>query len=124
MVLESDKASMDVVSDCATLVDIDVAVNDQVASNQAVVSVQTQTSSAEKQIDEQGDQEASVIELVVPGVGTDQVSISELLVSEGSQVAKDDTLLVFESDKASMEFLAPFSGVVVVVAVGDKVVTG
>ena len=37
--------------------DIDVAVNDQVASNQAVVSVQTQTSSAEKQIDEQGDQE-------------------------------------------------------------------
>ena len=48
MVLESDKASMDVVSDCAgVVVDIDVAVNDQVASNQAVVSVQTQTSSAE-----------------------------------------------------------------------------
>ena len=127
MVLESDKASMDVVSDCAgVVVDIDVAVNDQVTSDQAVVSMKTQTSSAEKQIDEQGDQEASVIKLVVPDVGTDQVSISELLVSEGSQVAKEDTLLVFESDKASMEFLAPFSGAVVdwQVAVGDKVVTG
>ena len=127
MVLESDKASMDVVSDCAgVVVNIDVTVNDQVSSDQAVVSIQTQVSSTEKQTGNQGGQDATVIELVVPDVGTDQVSISELLVPEGAEVAKEDTLLVFESDKASMEFLAPFSGNVVdwQIAVGDKVVTG
>ncbi|RGP56224.1 dihydrolipoyllysine-residue acetyltransferase [Pseudomonas abyssi] len=48
----------------------------------------------------------------VPDLGTDSARVIEILVSKGDQVAADQSLLVLESDKASMELPAPFSGVI------------
>ncbi len=48
----------------------------------------------------------------VPDLGTDSARVIEILVSKGDQVEADQSLLVLESDKASMELPAPFSGVI------------
>ena len=48
----------------------------------------------------------------VPDLGTDSARVIEILVSKGDQVETDQSLLVLESDKASMELPAPFSGVI------------
>ena len=49
-----------------------------------------------------------------------------MLVGPGDTVAKDDSLLTLESDKATMEIPSPFSGVIqeLKVGVGDKVSKG
>lgn len=48
----------------------------------------------------------------VPDLGTDSARVIEILVSKGDQVEADQSLLVLESDKASMELPAPLSGVI------------
>ena len=48
----------------------------------------------------------------VPDLGTDSARVIEILVSKGDQVEADQSLLALESDKASMELPAPFSGVI------------
>jgi pyruvate dehydrogenase E2 component (dihydrolipoamide acetyltransferase) len=63
----------------------------------------------------------------VPDIGTkDAVDIIEINVKPGDRFSKDDTLLVLESDKATMEIPAPYDGVVgeLKVKVGDSVKTG
>ena len=51
---------------------------------------------------------------------------SELLVKAGDTVKKDDSLLVLESDKATLEVPAPAAGVIaeLKVKIGDKVSAG
>tara|TARA_B100001248_G_scaffold242448_1_gene209988 strand:+ start:331 stop:900 length:570 start_codon:yes stop_codon:yes gene_type:complete len=127
LVLDTVKTCMDVLSDFSgVVVKININLSDEVCFQQRVICIQIQVSQMENQTCDQEEQDATIFELVVPDVGTDQVAISELLVSEGSQVAKEDTLFVFESNESSTEFQAPFSGRVVdwQVALGDKVVTG
>ena len=60
------------------------------------------------------------------GEGIDSAEISELSVSVGDSIAKNDTVLVLESDKASMEIPSDFSGTIkeFFVSVGDKIKTG
>lgn len=63
----------------------------------------------------------------VPNLGQDgAVEIIEVIVSVGDVISKDDSLIVLESDKASMEVPAEQSGTVtqVLVSVGDKVNEG
>jgi len=63
----------------------------------------------------------------VPDIGDfDQVEVIEVLVAAGDEVAQEQSLITLESDKATMEIPAPFSGVVkeVTVAVGDLVSEG
>ncbi len=49
----------------------------------------------------------------VPDLGSDAgAKIIEILVSKGDKVEADQSLLVLESDKASMELPAPFAGVI------------
>ncbi len=70
---------------------------------------------------------ADVISVEVPDIGDfDEVPVIEILVSPGDTVALDDPLLTLESDKATMDVPAPFSGVVqdVRVKVGDRVSQG
>jgi pyruvate dehydrogenase E2 component (dihydrolipoamide acetyltransferase) len=70
---------------------------------------------------------AEVISVEVPDIGDfDDVPVIEILVSPGDTVALDDPLLTLESDKATMDVPAPFSGVVqeVRVKVGDRVSQG
>jgi len=55
--------------------------------------------------------------------GAEEVQVIELTVAPGQRVAVDQTLLVLESEKATMELPSPVAGVVVriLVAEGDKV---
>ena len=49
----------------------------------------------------------------VPDIGdASNVTVIEVAVSQGDNVAEGDTLIVLESDKASMEIPADASGVV------------
>jgi pyruvate dehydrogenase E2 component (dihydrolipoamide acetyltransferase) len=52
--------------------------------------------------------------------------VIEVLIKAGDTIAKDDSLITVESDKASMDIPAPFAGVVkeVKIKVGDKVAQG
>ncbi len=66
-------------------------------------------------------------DVLVPDIGNfDSVDVIEVLVKAGDTVAKDDSLITLESDKASMDIPAPFGGVVkeVKIKVGDKVAQG
>jgi pyruvate dehydrogenase E2 component (dihydrolipoamide acetyltransferase) len=70
---------------------------------------------------------ASERAVTVPDIGTDDpVEIIELCVAVGDVVAEGDSLVVLESDKASMEVPSPFAGEVlnILVTVGDEVKTG
>ena len=63
----------------------------------------------------------------VPDIGTAaEVDVVEILVSPGAKVSKEQSLIVLESEKASMEIPSPLAGVVksIAVAVGDKVSEG
>jgi len=67
-------------------------------------------------------------EILLPdlGEGIDFADVSEILVSPGDTISIDDTILVLESDKASMEIPTEDAGVIkkVFVSVGDQVKTG
>ncbi|KJS08078.1 MAG: dihydrolipoamide acetyltransferase [Gammaproteobacteria bacterium BRH_c0] len=58
--------------------------------------------------------------------GADEVEVIEVSVSIGDEISVEDTLLVLESDKASMDVPSPKAGVVkkVLVKVGDKISQG
>jgi dihydrolipoamide dehydrogenase len=67
------------------------------------------------------------IEVLVPDIGNfDSVDVIELLVKVGDTIAKEDSLITVESDKASMDIPASQAGVVkeVKVKVGDKIAKG
>ena len=69
----------------------------------------------------------SMIQVNVPDIGDfDEVAVIELLVAVGDTVAKDQSLITVESDKASMEIPSSHAGVVkaVHVKLGDKVKLG
>ena len=67
-------------------------------------------------------------ELILPdlGEGIEGADVSEISVSIGDRVSSDDTVLVLESDKASMEIPAENNGTVkeILVSVGDTIKTG
>jgi len=67
-------------------------------------------------------------EILLPdlGEGIDSADVSEILVSPGDSVSVDDTILVLESDKASMEIPIEDAGIIkkVFISVGDQVKTG
>jgi pyruvate dehydrogenase E2 component (dihydrolipoamide acetyltransferase) len=66
-------------------------------------------------------------DVLVPDIGNfDSVDVIEVLVNVGDTIAKDDSLVTLESDKASMDIPAPFGGVVkeIKMKVGDKAAQG
>lgn len=63
----------------------------------------------------------------VPDIGgATDVDVVEILVAPGTKVAHEQSLIVLESEKASMEIPSPLAGVInkVLVSVGDKVSEG
>lgn len=62
-------------------------------------------------------------DVLVPDVGGEEVEVIEVCVSVGDSVEAEAALITVESDKASMDIPAPFSGEVkeILVKVGDKV---
>ena len=67
-------------------------------------------------------------EIILPdlGEGIEGAEVSEVSVASGDTVSPDDTILVLESDKATMEIPAEVSGIVkeILVAAGDELKTG
>ena len=68
----------------------------------------------------------SIKEVNVPDLGVDSADVSEILVNVGDVVEKDQSLLVLESAKASVEVPSPFAGVVkdIQLKAGQKVQQG
>ena len=62
----------------------------------------------------------------IPDIGSDEVTVTEVMVNVGDTISADQSIINVEGDKASMEVPAPEAGVVkeVLVKVGDKVTTG
>ena len=138
IVLESDKASMEIPADASGVVGkIHVSEGAEVNEGDPICELEGAESGAET-VTEASNQSApaepvaaavsGASQLVsVPDTGSaDGVTVIEIAVSIGDSVADGDTLIVLESDKASMEIPAPASGVVTALKVseGKQVVQG
>lgn len=140
LVLESDKASMEVPASSGGVVEsVNIKVGDKVKEGD-VIAVLSGGEKAAAEEDSRPKNEAAqetsssndkgsgeTQELTVPDIGDfDSVSVIEVNVSLGQNIAKDETLITLESDKASMEVPAEFAGELVSlnVKVGDKVSKG
>ena len=140
--LESDKASMEVPSPAdGTVGEVKVRVGDKVSQGSVLLSLAAAGAVRQARHDEvkaapggateaaQGGaaDAAQTIELKVPDIGDfTGVPVIEVLVKPGDTVAKDASLIVLESDKASMEVPATAAGTIADVRVkpGDKVSQG
>ncbi|NCO14581.1 MAG: dihydrolipoyl dehydrogenase, partial [Thiomicrospira sp.] len=70
---------------------------------------------------------SKIVDILIPDIGDfAEVDVIEVLVSAGEEVIQDDSLLTLESDKATMEIPAPYTGRIVEmgITVGDKVKEG
>ncbi|MFT5085318.1 MAG: pyruvate dehydrogenase E2 component (dihydrolipoamide acetyltransferase), partial [Lentisphaeria bacterium] len=141
IVLESDKASMDVPAPFAgKVVAVLVKEGDQVSEGTLFIEIETDASdssapaasaeaavAAPVQAASVAPQNAAEIPVKIPDIGgSEGVDVIELCVAVGDTVAEGDSLIVLESDKASMEVPSPAAGTVVsiVVAEGSKVSEG
>ena len=69
----------------------------------------------------------AIQDVVVPDIGNfDSVDVIEVLVKAGDTIAKEDSLITVESDKASMDIPSSIAGIVkeVKIKVGDKAAQG
>ncbi|WP_394183980.1 pyruvate dehydrogenase complex dihydrolipoyllysine-residue acetyltransferase [Marinomonas posidonica] len=139
IVLETDKASMDVPSSQAGKVTkISVAEGDKVSEGDEVLVIELEGSAS---VDQPAETEqaaeptaapapaatSSEQQVVVPDIGgATDVEVIELCVAEGDQVEEGDSLIVLETDKASMDIPSPFTGKVAAISikVGDTVSEG
>lgn len=154
LVLESDKAAMEIPAPMAGIVkSIAINLGDTVSTGVEILSLEVESNNASAepvadvaaeemqqapQADEpsaeaasasgKAEQPASVESVVtVPDLGTDdEVDVIEIHVSAGDTLEADQPLLTLESDKAAMEVPSPQAGEVleILVKVGDKVKTG
>lgn len=147
IVLESDKASMEVPADSGgTVEQVLVKVGDKVKQGDVIaVLAESATASAPaakeadapvtKEADTQvaaqaaapAAQAGSEQDIVVPDIGDfDAVDVIEVNVKVGDTVTAEQGIITLESDKASMEVPAEVAGTIVAlhVKVGDKVSKG
>ena len=153
IVLESDKATMDVPSPHAgTLVQYLVADGDTVKVGDSIAEIEISaevTNNAEtesvseiknEQITEPAASATQVADaaiaaatsaleqlIVVPDIGSDdEIDVIEISVAIGDQIEEGDTLIVLESDKATMDVPSSHAGTVIdiLAAEGDKLRTG
>ena len=136
--LESDKATMDVPAPAAGIVkELKVNVGDKVSEGSLILvldggageapapSAAPKTSVSPPPAATQSP--GGVAEVRVPDIGDfKDVPVIEIMVKPGDAVKAEDALVTLESDKATMDVPAPFSGTVreLKVAVGDKVSEG
>ena len=62
----------------------------------------------------------------LPDLGVEEAQVAEIMVSVGDKVTADDSILLIESDKASVEVPAPETGTIekILVQAGDMVANG
>jgi pyruvate dehydrogenase E2 component (dihydrolipoamide acetyltransferase) len=134
--LESDKATMEIPSPQAGVVrELKVKMGDKVSKGSPILEldardaalakkepVKTQSAPARSE-----KANAGAHTVAVPDIGDfDEVEVIEVLVKPGDAVAKEQSLITLESDKATMEIPSPDGGVVkeIKVKVGDRVSKG
>jgi pyruvate dehydrogenase E2 component (dihydrolipoamide acetyltransferase) len=134
--VEGDKASMEVPSPQAGVVkEIKVNIGDKVETGKLIMIFEAEGAAeaapapaAEKKADAQPAPAAAAEskDVNVPDIGSDEVEVTEVLVKPGDKIEAEQSLIVVEGDKASMEVPAPFAGVVkeIKISTGDKVSTG
>ena len=137
VVLESDKATMDVPSSHSGVVkEVKVKVGDNLSEGSVVITLEEGAASAAApapatSASAPAPAPASVggapIEIKVPDIGDyKDVPVIEVLVKAGDKVEKEQSIVVLESDKATMDVPSSHSGVVkeVKVKVGDNLSEG
>lgn len=147
--LESDKASMEIPSPAAGVVEsISVKVGDEVGTDDLILILkgtasskpgaasapasQAQSPAKEKLTEQAAEAPAetageSVEEVRIPDIGSSgSAKVIEVMIKAGDSVEADQSLITLESDKASMEIPAPKAGVVesLSIKVGDNAKTG
>ncbi|MBK0090934.1 pyruvate dehydrogenase complex dihydrolipoyllysine-residue acetyltransferase [Erwinia sp. S59] len=135
LTVEGDKASMEVPAPFAGVVkEIKIATGDKVNTGSLIMIFEAE--GAAPAAAPAAKQEAAPAaapaaaggakDVNVPDIGGDEVEVTEVLVKVGDKVTAEQSLIVVEGDKASMEVPAPFAGTVkeLKVSTGDKVSTG
>lgn len=145
--LESDKASMEIPSPAAGVVEsVSIKVGDEVGTGDLILVLKGDAGAQPKQVasapaaapsaapaeaaapaaaEEEPAGESSE-EVRIPDIGDDAAGVIEVLVKVGDSVETEQSLIVLESAKASMEIPAPKAGVIesISIKVGDQAKTG
>ena len=148
VVVESDKAAVEVPSTVAGIVEsVEIKEGDAVKEGVVILKVKTTsvtTAETAKQAAPQSSTKAETvsapeakdevvessqngeIEIAVPDLGVDKATVAEILVKVGDAVEADQSLIVVESDKATVEVPSATAGVIksIHVEVGQKVSQG
>lgn len=145
VVVESDKATVEVPSTAAGVVEsISIQVGDSVKEGVVILTVKTAGSVAQASVQAVKTESAPVqaakaepvvqatiapkgdVEVKVPDLGVDKAAVAEILVAVGDQVEKDQSIIVVESDKATVEVPSSTAGVIkaIHVTLGQNVSEG
>src|SRR5688572_21790646 len=127
--LESDKATMEIPSPEAGVVkELKIKPGDKVSKGTLILELDSQEKpKPQAQEEKKPEKTASALTVEVPDIGDfKEVEVIEVLVKPGDAVAKEQSLITLESDKATMEIPSPAAGAVkeIKVKVGDKVAKG
>jgi pyruvate dehydrogenase E2 component (dihydrolipoyllysine-residue acetyltransferase) len=147
--LETDKATMEIPSPSAGVVkEIKIKMGDKVSQGSPILELEAKDDAArpqprpekreprpepKREAKQEAKQEArpsgdgSSTTIPVPDIGEfKEVEVIEVLVKPGDAVAKEQSLITLESDKATMEIPSPSAGVVkeLKIKLGDKVSKG
>ena len=142
VVLETDKASMEIPADASGKVTaLKIKIGDKVSQGDALIDLEVSGATASAPTPEAAPAPAPVaapapaaapsasaeVKLIVPDLGgAEGVEVIEVAVKVGDQINSGDSIVVLETDKASMELPAEVSGTILSlsVKVGDKVSQG
>ena len=138
VVVESDKATVEVPSTVSGIVEsVEIQEGDTVKEGVVLLKVKTTTvSAAEAPVkteqpettqqpvttESETEQESAavqsgVIEVTVPDLGVDKAAVAEILVKVGDSVEADQSIIVVESDKATVEVPSSTAGVITAIHV-------
>ncbi len=133
VVVESDKATVEVPSVVAGVVEsIEIKEGDTVKEGVVILKVKTATSALDEKVEvasvqpaqievpaqtevepvAQAQSSAGSVEVTVPDLGVDKAIVAEILVAVGDTVEKDQSIIVVESDKATVEVPSSAAGVI------------
>ena len=155
LVLESDKATVEVPSTKAGIVkNILVQQGDQVTEGVALIELEDESQTAESPGQEKPESDAAkaeqkpvveaepeakpavettqaaassqVLDVKVPDIGVEKALVAEVLVKVGDQIEPEQSIVVVESDKATVEVPSTVAGIVESVQIkeGDSVKEG
>ena len=155
LVLESDKATVEVPSTKAGIVkNILVQQGDQVTEGVALIELEDESQTAESPRQEKPESDAAkaeqkpvveaepeakpavettqaaassqVLDVKVPDIGVEKALVAEVLVKVGDQIEPEQSIVVVESDKATVEVPSTVAGIVEAVQIkeGDSVKEG